>query len=350
MLDRRSVCLMLAGIAGVFGYAERADACGALPCAQLQEVQPADGARLVPQNPEIRVLYFGSLETSGSTCDLGLRQLRLVPSGGEPLDLAGTTLFRPSAAEAWVVATPPEALLPDTEYVVQTQLSPGRDACRCDDREWTTLSTFITGSSEDHEAPAFGGLISLQYGPHLIGESSCGRTDAIEVRPTLAESIGESADLRYNIYVEGRIERRFVRFLDDPASVAEIYVDCGSNALTFQSRSSPNSYIEIRAVDSAGNESAPTMPVSIRADCEASDEDDTSNEEDASDIDNAFYPVATPATPSADDAPGGALAPEVIATPRSESCAVSPAARTSDALWLTALLLAAGIRRCKRRS
>ncbi|HWO12264.1 MAG TPA: hypothetical protein VNN80_22365, partial [Polyangiaceae bacterium] len=163
--SRLRVCLpALAAAFSVLSQLEPAHACGALPCAQVSDVLPPDASVGVPLNTELRVLYFGSLESDDPACSLDLRQMRLLPSEGEPIDLTGSVLERPGGLQAWVVAEPPEPLAPDTTYALQLQLVGGVETCGCGAREWTTVTTFTTGDADDQEAPTFAGIERVSYG------------------------------------------------------------------------------------------------------------------------------------------------------------------------------------------
>lgn len=246
-------------------HPQPAYACGATPCAQVNEIQPPDASVGVPVNTEIRVLYFGVLsnEYFDPTCDLDLRPLRLLPSIGEPIYLTGTVLPRPEAQQAWVIAKHVEPLAANTSYAVQLLLGPGQDPCRCDGREWATVSSFTSGEAEDHEAPTFAGLDRVDYGERLQGSSPCGGDhDFISIDPELTPASDAAPASRYNVYVNGQIAKRYVEEVD-PEQYSELFVDCGTTSLSLQTAIAPGASLEVRAVDLAGNESLPNTPITI---------------------------------------------------------------------------------------
>src|SRR5688572_19006943 len=110
MRTRKTTLLLLSAVSGFVAHTQRAAACGALPCAQVFDTMPS--SVYTPLNPEIRVHYYGTLETATSdvTCDLDLASIRLLPSSGEAIEITGTLEYRPGSADAWVVAKPPAPL------------------------------------------------------------------------------------------------------------------------------------------------------------------------------------------------------------------------------------------------
>jgi hypothetical protein len=257
----------LAAALSVLVDADSALACGELPCAQVTDIQPPDGSVGVPLNTELRVLYFGSLSSYEPTCDLDLRPIRLLPNTGDPIYLTGTVLPRPVAAEAWVIAKHVEPLAANTAYAVQLLIGDGQNSCRCDTLEWTTVSSFTSGAAGDHQPPTFAGVESLEYGERNQGSTTCGDSDLIEVFPELTPVIDAAPAPRYNIYVDGQSSKRYVEELDF-GRYGEIFVDCGSSSLTQRTAVTPGASIEVRAVDLAGNESAPNTPLTIDVTCE----------------------------------------------------------------------------------
>jgi hypothetical protein len=265
-----AIAVVLASLAVV----ERADACGALPCAQRQDVQPATGSAGVPLNTELRILYFGSLDpdSEGGGCDLDLRRVRLVPSGGEPTEMMGVLSASSASSTRWLSAQPPSRLEASTEYSVQLALGGGVEACSCEDRRWETVSTFTTGYGSDETAPSFAGIETLQYGARAMNSNDCGVTDSRYATAELEAASDDSPGLRYNVYVDDVLQTRFV---EDPSS-AGIYVDCmGSGSLSSGSAIwlRPGERIEVRAVDLAGHESEATQPQVVADVCDAEESD-----------------------------------------------------------------------------
>jgi len=347
--------LLLSAGTAIVAHTGHAAACGALGCANVQEVTPRD--EYAPLNTEIRVLYFGTLEVSAEAigCDLDLAQLRLVPSGGEPIDIQGTMHLRPSAAQGWAVAKPPAPLAPHTVYEVQAQLGGGLEACSCEDREWTTLSTFTTLGGEDHVAPEFAGTQALTHGDPQIGAHACGSYDYVPTLPAngFQYAHDEQSSVRYNVYVGGRLEKSFVQHLDDTSGGAELLVDCGSSTLMTTTRLLPNSSVEIRAVDLAGNESAPTEPIDVPDLCYGpiperiipGDEPDSEvapvpdgEVTPATDSEAAPLPDGTPPEPST----------EIIATRASSGCGLTHHASHGAGIGAGLLLLTSCLVRRRR--
>lgn len=248
-------------------------ACGPLPCAQLNDIQPADGSTGVALNTELRVLYFGSLEpySEDGSCQAGVENIRLMPSSGEPIQLQGSLHERPSAAESWIVAKLDPPLAANTGYALQLQLGPGRDACRCDEREWVTVSSFTSGVEADREPPAFAGITALTYAARAQGSSTCGETDGFPALPALTTATDVFPEPRYNVYVNGELARRYVKALSANAGFSELFVDCGSTALSTWTLVQPGDGVEVRAVDLSGNESTPNEPIVVDVSCESPD-------------------------------------------------------------------------------
>lgn len=241
-------------------------ACGALPCAQRDDVQPADGSVGVPRNTELRVLYFGSREYDAA-CDVDLRPMRLAPGAGEPILLTGVAFERPSAAQTWMIARHVEPLAADTSYALQLLLG-GGEACSCEGREWTTVATFTTGPDEDDAKPAFEGLEEVAYGARASDSSDCGASDRVPVNAGFTPAVDASPGLRYNIYVDGEIANRNVDLEQARQRGGEIFVDCGSASLSTRTDVLPGAALEVRAVDLAGNESAPSQAITLAAVCQ----------------------------------------------------------------------------------
>jgi hypothetical protein len=326
-----------------FCYVQPAFACGALPCAQRNDLQPADGSTGVPVNTEIRVSYFGSLDPGSAdpTCNAGLTPIRLLPGNGDAIDLEGTLLGRPSSREAWLVASPAEPLAANTRYAIQLQLGPGEDACRCDGREWVTVSSFTSGTGADQQAPTFAGITALDYAARVNASSDCGETDGFPAFPTLAPAADASPEPRYNVYLDGEIEKRFVQSLGTRTQPTELFVDCGSNALSTQTLVHPGQHLEVRAVDLAGHESAPNEPITIDVLCDAPDGQGGPTAVPVPDTADAGNATAAPPAPH--DGPAGApasAADHPASIPSASSCALSNgvAANARATLWVLVML------------
>jgi hypothetical protein len=247
-------------------HVQPASACGETPCAQVNDIQPPEGSVDVPLNTEIRVLYFGMLSNDhfDPSCDLDLRPMRLQPDGGgDPIYLTGTVLPHPEALQAWVIAKHVEPLAADTNYSVQLLLGPGQDPCRCDAREWTTVSSFTSGEAEDHESPTFTGVESLEYGERTQGWSTCGSSDVIPVFLDYTPVSDLNPAPRYNIYVDDQIASRYVEQIGSE-QYGELFVSCAD-----ASGITPGATVEIRGVDLAGNESPPNTPLTLDVTCGA---------------------------------------------------------------------------------
>lgn len=263
-------CLLAFGVAFPTALdVSSAFACGALPCSQINDIQPADGSMGVALNTDLRVLYFGSLApySEDDSCRADVRSIRLVPSAGAPIQLQGESHGPSSGFETWVVAKPQQPLAANTAYALQLQLGPGRDACRCDEREWVTVSSFTSGAEADGEAPAFAGITGLTYAARATASSNCGETDGFPALPELTPATEGFPELRYNVYVNGELAKRYVKAFAVDAQPSELFVDCGSTALSTQALVHPGDSIEVRAVDLSGNESAPNEPIEVDVSC-----------------------------------------------------------------------------------
>jgi hypothetical protein len=260
----------LAAAALVLCLPEPAHACGALPCAQFNEIQPPDGSIGVPRNTELRVLYFGTLEQlseAEQAQPVDVSSMRLVPSEGEPIVLTGSLFERPDAYQAWVVARQPAPLAAETTYELQLLLT-GRDPCASDGREWTTVSSFTTGAVEDHEAPTFARIEDIGYGGFQFSESTCGTVEVIPVLPEFRPASDAAPAIRYDIYVNGVVAQRYVDLAVSPQNAnAAIFVDCGTQSLVTATHVATGDLLELRAVDLAGNESPSNEAIAIEASC-----------------------------------------------------------------------------------
>jgi hypothetical protein len=315
MPSLRSCLLALALVAPALVYVQPAFACGATPCAQLHDVQPTDGSVGVALDTEIRVLYFGTLDPASqdTSCDVDLRSMRLLPSGGAPIDLSGSWLTQ-SSVEAWIVAKPGAPLAANTEYHVQLQLGHGVEVCRCEEREWATVASFTSGSAADEQAPNFAGVPALEYGRRYAEANNCGESNGIPASSEVTAEPESFPGLRYNVYVDGEIARRYVEDLRTGEHSANMFVDCGTTALTTGLALNTGSSVEARAVDLSGNESLPDEPIRIERSC-------------------------------------GATAPERSAYSSSASgCALSPRSVSNAGAALGALLLVWGLRRKAARA
>jgi len=265
MLDVRSACLVLATLVGAVGVAETARACEATPCSQVWEVTPTDDR--IPLNTEIRVLYLGTLEASSRDleCGFDITQIRLVPRGGDVVELTGTLLPRGRPGSTWLVARPTQLLLPNTVYETQLQLSHESEVCGCEERQWTTVTTFTTASDVDEVAPIYSGVPALAYGDYLYEATPCGDLNHVPAWPGV--EVEESAEWRYNVYVDGYLEKPYVQSLWGTPAAAELLVDCGTTQPHLASRLAPGKTFEVRAVDFAGNESSPNEPLLVADVC-----------------------------------------------------------------------------------
>ncbi len=322
MCKLRRACLALAFLAGAVGHAGSARACGATPCGQLQEVMPRSGTGDVPLNTEVRLLLFGTLEAyaDGIDCDLDVTRLRLVPEAGEVVELTGTLRHRGHSELAWLVAKPADPLLPNTSYEAQARLGAGDDVCGCQEREWTTITAFTTGSSVDDTAPAYAGLPALVYGDYAYEAGPCGSINHVPAWPGVDDTLDQPEGTRYNVYVDGRLEKPFVQSLWGSPAVAELLVDCGSSQLHFQSRLSPGKTLEIRAVDLAGNESSPNAPIEVPDVCRlASGTDGGTDGVDGDDIEGS-----DPALDQSGDLDVAGAVVDPAASSKSSGCALPP--------------------------
>lgn len=263
---------LLVGFA-IAAPAERAAACGALPYAFVEDVQPADGAASVPRNTELRIRFFGAVDAAPLECSANLTRLRLTPEGGSPQELDGELRAWPGRAEGWLVVKPPEPLLPKTKYELELRSVRG-DACALE-AEWTRLSSFETDSASDVRAPRLTGSPQLSYADRETGTTNCGTTDGVPVVTVLGID-DDFQGTRFNIYVDGELAGPYRDGVTANADGAEIYVNCGTTALSTAILVAPGARIEIRAVDIAGNESAPGDEQSVPDECRASS--DSSND------------------------------------------------------------------------
>lgn len=229
-----------------------ARACGSTPCALQTDVMPADGSAAVPTNTELRVLYLGTLSgnaPSGASCALPLSRMRLVAEGGESVELEAT-MAPAGETEAWMVARPDPALMPDTRYALEVFLSPTSD-CACDGaREWTRVTAFTTGAAADQEPPSWSGVVEVRAGERVETSNTCGSSDGWMLDVDFEPADDASPGVRYDIFVDGALATRYVEDLS-----GEMFVDCGSATLFTSTVLQPGARIELQAIDLAGNTS-----------------------------------------------------------------------------------------------
>jgi hypothetical protein len=231
--------------------------------------------------------------------------MRLLPATGEPLPLRGELLLQAQSSEGWVVAKPAPPLLANMEYELQLEFGAGEDICRCDGREWVTVSTFTSGDSLDDQAPTFSGVTGFTYGSRADDSNNCGSQIGMPAVPSFVPAKDDLPAPRYNLYVDGQLTRRYAAGLGSAAQ-PEIYLDCGWSALTTATLLLPGDRLEVRAVDLAGNESASNQALAVNANC------------------------SEPASLPDASRPRGS----------ESSCAVAaPGAHSNDRLWLFAPLL-----------
>jgi hypothetical protein len=252
--------------------AETAAACGSLPYAFVEDVQPADGAAGVPRNTELRIRFFGAVDAAPLECSTNLTRLRLTPEGGSPRELDGELRAWPGRAEGWLVVKPPEPLLPETKY--ELELHAVRDDACAFEGDWTRLSSFETDSASDVRAPRLTGSPQLSYGDRETGTTNCGTTDGVPVVTVLGLD-DDFQGARYNVYVDGELAGPYRDGVTASGEGAEIYVNCGTTALSTAIQVAPGARIEIRAVDIAGNESAPGEALSVPDKCRPSSDSST---------------------------------------------------------------------------
>ena len=265
----RVLGLLSAILIGQFARVASVAACGATPCAFLQTVQPADGTNGVSLDSEIRVRYFGTLDPAPLECGKELAKVRVLPEGADaPIELEGELLSLPERAEGWFVVRPPEPWLPNTRYEVFLDVLRG-DACTCES-DWISVASFTTGSEPDRQAPDKLELFGIAYGERLTGTSNCGTTDLIPLTPELGSISDDFPGARYNVYVDGVLSGPYREsvVLDGEGAPA-IYLDCGAGALTHSILVRPGANLELRAVDLAGNEAAPSEPIRVLDRCAA---------------------------------------------------------------------------------
>lgn len=312
--------------------ASAAFACGALPCAQINDIQPVDGSTGVALNTELRVLYFGTLEpfSEDGACTADVENVRLVPSEGDPIQLQGKLHERASGSETWVVAKPELPLAANTAYALQLQLGQGVDACRCEDREWVTVSSFTSAVDVDRVAPAFAGISALTYGARTMSSTSCGSEDGLLAVPELTAATDDFPGPRYNVYVNGQLANRYLELFTADAQPSSIFVDCGSYGQSPWGRVQPGDSVEVRAIDLAGNESFPNEPIEVDVSCGSPD---TSG-------DGAPSPTEPVAEAGTDEVLGGpGLANTPSSSRSSPGCALSHGLGANPSAALAALFM-----------
>lgn len=328
-----------------------AAACGATPCAQVNDVQPSDGSVGVPLNAQLRVLYFGSPElyTESLGCEIDTRRLRLV-SDGSTLDLTGTSTGQRDSVETWIVARPGEPLLADTTYEIQIEMAGGVEVCACDDRQWVTVSTFTTGAAEDLEQPSFAGVSAFEYGEYSDVTSSCGRSKLVPAAAQLGAVDDASPGVRYNVYFDGVLTRRYEQGPLGP-DMLQFYVDCAETGSFSEGRVAVGARVEARAIDIAGNESAPNTGLDIADVCGAVDGTGDTDDTDPTDNEDSEHGDATGQVVNAGSATSAEaldVQPEQKVRDLGCSVAVAGGASVHPAWW--ALLPVLAWWRARRRS
>jgi hypothetical protein len=346
----RAKGLLLLVAAAVFGYGTRAEACGAIGCVRSTDVLPADGSAGVPINAEIRMRSF--------YCDTDLDAARLQAESGVAIALSGDLHTHPGSDDTWFIAQPSEPLAPSMRYEIQRRFDPTNDGAVADaDDEWVTISTFETGADADLDAPKFSGITGLKYGTTVDHWAGCGSRDVIELEPSFepasdtssvsggVTTLGSASPaLRYNVYVDGVLAvPYYMDLLHDP--FGEMFVDCNAQALQVGPLIATASTIEVRAVDLAGNESPPHVPLALDLDCTFAET--TTPVVDDGDVVplplDEGEATAEPAV-SADGAPTPSIS-------RGPGCTIplrTPSAR-SPTLWPLLALLLPALRRLRRR-
>lgn len=208
--------------------------------------------------------YFGSLDAAPLECGADLARVRLTAEGADTEELGGDLLVWPERAEGWLVVKPPEPLLPETRYELALRASLG-DACSCES-VWTTVSSFETDAASDVRPPSLSGSREASYGDRETSTNNCGTMDGVPLVTVLGLA-DDFQGARYNIYVDGELTSPYRDRVTANAEGAEIYVDCGTTALSTATRVEPGANVEIRAVDLAGNESAPGDALSVPDKC-----------------------------------------------------------------------------------
>jgi hypothetical protein len=256
--------LLATGLAcGSWALPRPARACGATPCAQRMAVMPADGTTSVPTNTELRVLYFGTFTghmADGAGCDLPLAHMRLVDAEGVAIDFDA---IAEAAGEhqRWWVGRPPEPLRANARYRLQTQI--GVQSCACSDPAvYSDVSEFTTGERQDAEPPDLAAIDRLDLAELVDATTTCGRTLGYPVNVVLAPAAPRAPDVSFDIHVDGELVKRYVASFEH-----ELFVNCGTSALSLQTMLSPAARVRLRAVDLAGNVSALAPEIGVAADC-----------------------------------------------------------------------------------
>jgi hypothetical protein len=293
------------------GFPRSVWACGSLPCAQIEDVQPEDGSEGLPLNTEIRIQYFGSLTSSPSAACDDLARVRITSRDGSAAALNAAVLAEPQTAQGWFVAKPTQALAPNTVYEVEAEVEES-GGCQCGQGNWHTVSTFTTGSDSDEAPPEFSGVVAFEYGELIQQSTDCGLFKVIPATPDADAPRDSSPDTRYNVYVDGAIAGRYRKSIVGSGLSPELAVDCGSTYLAGPVSFPPAARVEVRAIDIAGNESPQNGSVQVIGTC-ASPVDDapTSNVPlvASSEVPPDTQSQETPpgcSTPSGPRTPGGA--------------------------------------------
>jgi hypothetical protein len=266
---------MLLVCCAVMARTTGAQACGAIGCGDVRDVQPADGAVDVPVNAEIRIRYFGDTNLS---CRQNPTMVQLAADGdSRPRTEIGTILKFPDRAEAWLIVKPRTSLEPDTRYWVSVNKTEGEDDC-CRRTDWEGIAAFTTGSESDQEAPEITPVSQLSFLPRSTSTTNCGHTDVVPFVPKPALAADKSGDTRYNVYVDDELTGPYRDSLEQDQDGAELYVECGTDALFTGVLIEPGSQIEIRAVDIAGNESPEGVSIQVPDRCSASPDPEASGD------------------------------------------------------------------------
>jgi hypothetical protein len=247
-------------------------------------VFPPSGTASVPTNAEIRMGYFNGRS-------IGDPSVLVRPVGGQPIALeirdADAGQYEPVRL---VLAKPSEELLPNTTYevldrvVVDCQPNSGADSgLDCTRPEHAIVATFVTGATNDHTPPSFGGVKESTIGNKIVCDNGacCGPYSAVPVRLKWDPAADDgSPDLvRYHLYRNSAgtiaFDRPVARFWPSVAFSGKLLC----SGLPHPGGGWPGAGIiepgvhAVRAVDSAGNEDQNTATVDIPASCGSGESD-----------------------------------------------------------------------------
>jgi hypothetical protein len=227
-----------------------ARACGPLmPGPQV--ALPLRGQTAVPLNVQVRLFLR---ETAGSVSfDEAVLQRADAPDGGGGLQTGLEPTGEVPAGVARASLIPAQPLSPETDYAVVGRYGP--------------LTTFRTGTQEDHVAPPAPAQVASQMTVYWKEPNSCdgsvGRYGVLELTPA---DVGEP--VHFTVREGGETVA-----VDQPSTPGQplralVACDPGVGAgLPETWRLTPGPHtLELRAVDLAGNVSAP-ITVSVNADC-----------------------------------------------------------------------------------